>query len=79
MIGKEKVFPVVKRPRGMKTFIGIVRDKEDVLPRDERALGRDRRFWGSLTRTRREPRQVQSVLATDPSLSAAVTDSAINP
>lgn len=26
--------------------MGIVRDKEDKLPRDERAVGRERRFWG---------------------------------
>ena len=42
----EKTFADVRRPRGQKHYIGIVRDKEDVLPRDERAEGRDRRFWG---------------------------------
>ena len=46
MIGYEKVFPEVRRPRGLKGFIGIVRDKGDVLPRDERRDGRERRFWG---------------------------------
>lgn len=46
MIGYEKVFPDVKRPRGKRSFIGIVRDKHEVLPRDERMEGRDRRFWG---------------------------------
>jgi len=46
MIGKEKVFAPVKRPRGLKGFVGIVRDKGEVLPRDERAMGRERRFWG---------------------------------
>lgn len=38
--------PPVKRPRQFRQFVGIVRDKEDKLPRDERAVGRERRFWG---------------------------------
>lgn len=37
---------VVKRPRALRQYIGIVRDRADRLPRDERAKGRDRRFWG---------------------------------
>lgn len=37
-------------PRGMRRFVGIVRDKADVLPRDERQEGRERRFWGVNTR-----------------------------
>ncbi|BEJ15047.1 hypothetical protein CspHIS471_0408140 [Cutaneotrichosporon sp. HIS471] len=43
---KDAARPNVNKPRGVKQFIGIVRAKEDALPRDERALGRDRRFWG---------------------------------
>lgn len=38
--------PPVKRPRQFRQFVGIVRDKEEKLPRDERAVGRERRFWG---------------------------------
>lgn len=38
--------PPVKRPRQFRQFVGIVRDREDKLPRDERAVGRERRFWG---------------------------------
>ncbi|KAL1412668.1 54S ribosomal protein L2 mitochondrial [Vanrija albida] len=38
--------PAVNKPRGVRTFIGIVREKSDTLPRDERAQGRERRFWG---------------------------------
>ena len=81
MIGREKVFPDVKRPRGRKTFIGIVREKKDVLPRDQRAVGRDRRFWGCLQGETggQQPVGVGPVLATDGSLSAGVEDSAINP
>lgn len=44
--------PPVKKPRGLRQYVGIVRDKEDRLPRDERVDGRDRRFWGW-------PKQVQ--------------------
>lgn len=43
---KDAARPDVNRPRGVKQFIGIVREKTDTLPRDERAMGRDRRFWG---------------------------------
>lgn len=43
---KDAARPAVNRPRGMRQFVGIVRNKEDTLPRDERALGRERRFWG---------------------------------
>ena len=46
MIERVKAWPDVKRPRGLKGFIGIVRSKEEVLPRDERSLGRERMFWG---------------------------------
>jgi large subunit ribosomal protein L27 len=44
--------PPVKKPRSLRQYVGIVRDKEDRLPRDERVDGRDRRFWGW-------PKQVQ--------------------
>lgn len=43
---KDAARPQVNKPRGVKQFIGIVRTKEEALPRDERALGRERRFWG---------------------------------
>lgn len=46
MVGREKVWPAVKRPRGRKAFIGITRTREEELPRDERRDGRERRFWG---------------------------------
>lgn len=36
----------VKRPRGLRQYVGIVRDRADRLPRDESKQGRDRRFWG---------------------------------
>jgi large subunit ribosomal protein L27 len=36
----------VKRPRGLRQYVGIVRSREDRLPRDEVSEGRDRRFWG---------------------------------
>ncbi|WVO17517.1 54S ribosomal protein L27, mitochondrial [Cryptococcus depauperatus] len=36
----------VKRPRQLRQYIGVVRQKDEQLPRDERALGRERRFWG---------------------------------
>jgi large subunit ribosomal protein L27 len=36
----------VKRPRGLRQYVGIVRSREDRLPRDEAREGRDRRFWG---------------------------------
>lgn len=36
----------VKRPRGLRQYVGIVRNREDRLPRDEVTEGRDRRFWG---------------------------------
>jgi len=38
--------PPVKRPRGLRQYVGIVRSREDRLPRDEVREGRDRRFWG---------------------------------
>jgi len=38
--------PPVKRPRGLRQYVGIVRSREDRLPRDEVKEGRDRRFWG---------------------------------
>jgi large subunit ribosomal protein L27 len=34
------IAPPVKRPRG------IVRSRDEKLPRDEASVGRDRRFWG---------------------------------
>ena len=34
----------VKRPRGLRQYIGIVRNQEDTLPRDVSSLGRERRF-----------------------------------
>ncbi|EJT49859.1 60s ribosomal protein l27 [Trichosporon asahii var. asahii CBS 2479] len=36
----------VKKPRGMRQYVGIVRTKEERLPRDEEAVGRDRVFRG---------------------------------
>lgn len=36
----------VNNPRGMRQYVGIVRSKDERLPRDEEALGRDRRFRG---------------------------------
>lgn len=36
----------VNKPRGMRQFVGIVRSKDERLPRDEEAVGRDRRFRG---------------------------------
>lgn len=36
----------VNKPRGMRQYVGIVRSKDERLPRDEEALGRDRRFRG---------------------------------
>ncbi|WWD20750.1 54S ribosomal protein L27, mitochondrial [Kwoniella shandongensis] len=38
--------PPVKRPRQLRQFVGIVKSREDKLPRDERQVGRERRFWG---------------------------------
>ncbi|WWC65226.1 mitochondrial 54S ribosomal protein bL27m [Kwoniella dejecticola CBS 10117] len=38
--------PAVKKPRQLDQFVGIVADKEERLPRDERNRGRERRFWG---------------------------------
>ena len=40
-----KEFPMVKFPRGLKRYVGIVRHKDEVLPRDEREEGRERWFW----------------------------------
>ena len=37
--------PMVKFPRAMKRFIGIVRTPEETLPRDEREEGRERYCW----------------------------------
>lgn len=36
----------VKRPRSLRQYVGIVREREEKLPRDVQAEGRDRRFWG---------------------------------
>lgn len=41
-----KTFPPVNKPRGVKQYVGIVRDKADRLPREVLSDGRDRRFWG---------------------------------
>jgi large subunit ribosomal protein L27 len=30
----------------MRQYVGIVRDREERLPRDVAVEGRDRRFWG---------------------------------
>jgi large subunit ribosomal protein L27 len=43
---REAQRPLVNKPRGVRQIIGIVRSKEETLPRDERAVGRERRFWG---------------------------------
>lgn len=45
-LGPDSTAVPVKRPRGLRQYVGIVRDREERLPRDEAALGRDRRFWG---------------------------------
>ncbi|WWC92355.1 50S ribosomal protein L27 [Kwoniella dendrophila CBS 6074] len=41
-----KSYPPVKKPRQLNQFVGIVSNKQDKLPRDERNQGRERRFWG---------------------------------
>lgn len=38
--------PPVKRPRSLRQYVGIVRDREERLPRDTSVQGRERRFWG---------------------------------
>ncbi|WWC72623.1 mitochondrial 54S ribosomal protein bL27m [Kwoniella pini CBS 10737] len=38
--------PLVKKPRQLDQFVGIVSEKSEKLPRDERNRGRERRFWG---------------------------------
>lgn len=43
---KDAARPDVNMPRGMRQYVGIVRSREESLPRDERAVGRERRFWG---------------------------------
>ncbi|WOO82055.1 54S ribosomal protein L27, mitochondrial [Vanrija pseudolonga] len=43
---KDALRPQVNKPRGVRQYVGIVREKTDTLPRDERAVGRERRFWG---------------------------------
>ncbi|WVQ95691.1 54S ribosomal protein L27, mitochondrial [Kwoniella sp. CBS 9459] len=43
--GPQNLAPV-KKPRQLDQFVGIVASREDRLPRDERSLGRGRRFWG---------------------------------
>lgn len=45
-VGPDSAAVPVKRPRGLRQYVGIVRDREERLPRDERVQGRDRRFWG---------------------------------
>ena len=45
---------MVKRPRGLRKFIGIARTREEKLPKDEQAEGRDRRFWGMPIRSEAE-------------------------
>jgi large subunit ribosomal protein L27 len=40
------IAPPVKRPRGLRQYVGIVRSRDEKLPRDEASVGRDRRFWG---------------------------------
>jgi large subunit ribosomal protein L27 len=40
------IAPPVKRPRGLRQYVGIVRSRNEKLPRDEVSVGRDRRFWG---------------------------------
>lgn len=45
-IRPKREFPDVKKPRGLRRYVGVVKDKEEVLPRDMRGEGRDRRFWG---------------------------------
>lgn len=44
--GREKALPPVKRPRALRQYIGIVKDREEKLPRDVKASGGERRFWG---------------------------------
>nr|XP_019051029.1 50S small subunit ribosomal protein L27 [Kwoniella bestiolae CBS 10118]OCF29959.1 50S small subunit ribosomal protein L27 [Kwoniella bestiolae CBS 10118] len=43
--GPQNLAPV-KKPRQLKQFVGIVADRSESLPRDERSRGRERRFWG---------------------------------
>ncbi|WVR08654.1 ribosomal protein L27 [Kwoniella sp. DSM 27419] len=43
--GPQNLAPV-KRPRQLDRFVGVVRDRQESLPRDERSQGRERRFWG---------------------------------
>lgn len=43
---KDAARPDVNLPRGVRQYIGIVKNKADTLPRDERSTGRERRFWG---------------------------------
>lgn len=40
-----KASPAVKRPRESRQYIGIVARREDRLPRDLLAEGRERRMW----------------------------------
>jgi large subunit ribosomal protein L27 len=42
----------------MRQYVGIVRDREEKLPRDQKAEGRDRRFWGWPKETAVEEDQV---------------------
>lgn len=44
-LSEPKEFAPVKFPRGVKRYVGIVKNPEDILPRDERVEGRERRFW----------------------------------
>ncbi|KAL7422933.1 54S ribosomal protein L2 mitochondrial [Cryptotrichosporon argae] len=45
--GALRVAAPVQKPRGYKQFIGIVRSRDDALPRDQLREGRDRRFYGA--------------------------------
>jgi large subunit ribosomal protein L27 len=44
--GRELAIAPVKRPRGLRQYIGIVRAKDEKLPRNVKEIGGERRFWG---------------------------------
>ncbi|KAI9637106.1 putative 60s ribosomal protein l27 [Dioszegia hungarica] len=44
--GRELALAPVKRPRGLRQYIGIVKDRDEKLPRDVKSSGGERRFWG---------------------------------